>query len=429
MVHSNGSVSETGNPERSHAPKDSKLPLELLLRLQMWVGGQFETLATAINNDSENEQYLRIMKRSPHPLLVTSQSLWVVCRVSSERDRVLCSVIAYNNIVVREVTVEDIEDDSELADLKTLLLNMNSRNPSLCSGIKEEKLMTWVNRKNLSSCLIERNYTSKVVFRSRICSYVMPETASAHICRACAMLLSTASMPDQDTEEPIQCPVRECSRVFKYQGALDKHIAKQHDDDLDDDSDAHMKIEPEESLNHIKLEPEVKVSVAAAVSQNGNQQQEHYNEFIDRLLSEIDVPTKIRKKRKKKLKPSLKDFHCSDCGKAFYYQKNLFSHVVEKHGKSPDELPNLDSFNEDEDVKNTKGRKRLKGETSTHVTCDECGVSFKFASGLYNHRKRMHGDIEKKQCPHCPKEVKSCTLEQHIREEHGTPRFFLFFIN
>jgi len=35
----------------------------------------------------------------------------------------------------------------------------------------------------------------------------------------------------------------------------------------------------------------------------------------------------------------------------------------------------------------------------------------------------MHGDVEKKQCPHCTKEIKSCTLEQHIREEHGTPRF------
>ena len=37
----------------------------------------------------------------------------------------------------------------------------------------------------------------------------------------------------------------------------------------------------------------------------------------------------------------LKDFSCSDCGKDFYFQKNLFTHVVEKHGKSVDELPNL----------------------------------------------------------------------------------------
>jgi len=35
----------------------------------------------------------------------------------------------------------------------------------------------------------------------------------------------------------------------------------------------------------------------------------------------------------------------------------------------------------------------------------------------------MHGNIEKKRCPHCTKEIKSCTLEQHVREEHGTPRF------
>ena len=35
------------------------------------------------------------------------------------------------------------------------------------------------------------------------------------------------------------------------------------------------------------------------------------------------------------------DFACCDCGRAFYFQKNLFTHVVEAHGKSVDELPNL----------------------------------------------------------------------------------------
>ena len=34
----------------------------------------------------------------------------------------------------------------------------------------------------------------------------------------------------------------------------------------------------------------------------------------------------------------------------------------------------------------------------------------------------MHGDTEKVQCHHCNKMIKSCTLDQHIREEHGTPR-------
>ena len=48
-----------------------------------------------------------------------------------------------------------------------------------------------------------------------------------------------------------------------------------------------------------------------------------------------------RRRKKKKKKPPTKDFSCSDCGKAFYFQKNLFTHVVEKHGKSVDELPNL----------------------------------------------------------------------------------------
>jgi len=149
------------------------------------------------------------------------------------------------------------------------------------------------------------------------------------------------------------------------------------------------------------------------------------NDFLDRLLSDLDAPPQRRKKKRKKLKPPTKDFKCSDCGKAFYFQKNLFTHVVEKHGKSLDELPNLATMKEEYDEMDyvRRKKKRLKGEKGKPVVCDECGVSFKFASGLYNHRKRMHGDIEKKQCPHCTKEIKSCTLEQHVREEHGTPRF------
>ena len=169
--------------------------------------------------------------------------------------------------------------------------------------------------------------------------------------------------------------------------------------------------------HHIKLEPEVNVREGTAGRLHG----EENNDFLSRLLDEMDNPP--QKKKRKKRKPPTKDFNCSDCGKAFYFQKNLFVHVVEKHGKSLDELPNLATMKEEYDVEDIikRRKKRTKGDRAAY--CDDCGVSFKFASGLYNHRKRMHGNIEKMPCPHCSKEVKACTMEQHIREEHGNPRF------
>ena len=174
-----------------------------------------------------------------------------------------------------------------------------------------------------------------------------------------------------------------------------------------------MKLE-EDTLNHIKLEPEVNVNEGSRLPDD--------SDFLERLLNDMDSPPERRKKKKKK--PATKDFNCSDCGKSFYFQKNLFIHVVEKHGKSLNELPNLNTMKEEYDVDDIiKRRRRLKGDKTKPVFCDECGVSFKFASGLYNHRKRMHGNTEKLPCPHCSKEVKACTMEQHIREEHGTPRF------
>lgn len=172
----------------------------------------------------------------------------------------------------------------------------------------------------------------------------------------------------------------------------------------------------------VKQEPEL---AAAAEPDRGRPPDD--NDFLERLLNEMDGSHGHKRKKRKKPKPSSKDFNCSDCGKAFYFQKNLFSHVVEKHGKSLHELPNLatlkEEYDEDDEEFSVKKKRRLRPEKGKPVVCDECGVSFKFASGLYNHRKRMHGNIEKKQCPHCTKEIKSCTLEQHIREEHGTPRF------
>ena len=149
-------------------------------------------------------------------------------------------------------------------------------------------------------------------------------------------------------------------------------------------------------------------------------------DFLERLLDEMDQP--VQRKKKKKRKPPTKDFNCSDCGKSFYFQKNLFIHVVEKHGKPLDELPNLATMNEEfgaDDIGIAKRRK--KGDSGKSAYCEECGVSFKFASGLYNHRKRMHGNTEKLPCPHCSKEIKACTMEQHIREEHGKPRFTCTF--
>ena len=45
-------------------------------------------------------------------------------------------------------------------------------------------------------------------------------------------------------------------------------------------------------------------------------------------------------------------------------------------------------------------KRRFKGGNDEPLVCDERGVSFKFASGFYNHRKIMHGDGGKKQQPH-----------------------------
>jgi len=402
---------------------DSKAPLEILMRLQMWISTEFKNLSTSILSDANSDQYLRIMKTSPHPVLITQPSTELICRVDKDM-HVNCELQAFNSIVIKQVAAS-LEEEYE--DLKCLLTVINGNQTSICKGIPEEKLVTWASRKNLSSILIER-FLNKVVFRERSCSYVILETDQADICRSCALLLSSSSM-DLHGDNELECPEPDCERSFKYQGALEKHIQKHNEDDAFDEHPKKMKKEEAESLNHIKLEPEAASSNVGDVTNGAKSPTTAPDDadFLDRLLDDLEYPVKEepmkKQRRKKKFKPATKDFSCSDCGKDFYFQKNLFTHVVEKHGKSVDELPNLSLVKTEDGIIKRRKKRSKKGEKGPSVNCEECGVTFKFASGLYNHRKRMHGNTEKIPCPHCDRPIKSCTLDQHIREEHGTPRY------
>jgi hypothetical protein len=240
---------------------------------------------------------------------------------------------------------------------------------------------------------------------------------------------------------------------------LDKHILKHNEEEMEEmeEGEDYRRLKTEaldttEAVHSIKLEPEVNLAdEARGQPPHGEAAQEDpiggvvvgvaatavqdENDFLDRLLDDLDAPVRGEQRRRgrprgssngpqkkrKKTKPPTKDFKCSDCGKAFYFQKNLFTHVVERHGKSIDELPSLAFVKSEDGSVRARRRKKKKygggrGGGGGDVYCDECGVYFKFASGLYNHRKRMHGNTEKKPCPHCQRLVKSCTLEQHVRE-------------
>ena len=135
------------------------------------------------------------------------------------------------------------------------------------------------------------------------------------------------------------------------QGALEKHILKHSEDSaFEYPTSKKMKQETsEETLNHIKLEPEVNVNEENGGETAGGEGGGD-DDFLDRLLDDLEYPAQPKKRKRRKKKPPTKDFSCSDCGKDFYFQKNLFTHVVEKHGKSADELPNLALVKSEEGV-------------------------------------------------------------------------------
>ena len=83
-------------------PNETKLPLEILMRLQMWINSEFKQLSTSIQNDVTNSQYLRVMKSSPHPVLVTQPSVTLVCRVTKDM-KISCLVQSFNLVHMKEI--------------------------------------------------------------------------------------------------------------------------------------------------------------------------------------------------------------------------------------------------------------------------------------------------------------------------------------
>ena len=85
----------------SNNVSENKLPLEILMRLQMWINNEFKQLSTSIQNDVNNTQYLRVSKSSPHPVLITQSSVTLVCRVTKEM-KIVCTVQSFNMVQIKE---------------------------------------------------------------------------------------------------------------------------------------------------------------------------------------------------------------------------------------------------------------------------------------------------------------------------------------
>ena len=86
----------------SNNVSENKLPLEILMRLQMWINNEFKQLSTSIQNDVNNTQYLRVSKSSPHPVLITQSSVTLVCRVTKEM-KIVCTMQSFNMVQIKEI--------------------------------------------------------------------------------------------------------------------------------------------------------------------------------------------------------------------------------------------------------------------------------------------------------------------------------------
>ena len=81
---------------------ESKLAAGALRRLQEWVVREYKNLSSTLQNDVTNCQFLRIMKTSPHPVLVTQPSLNLVCR-ANQQSQITCQVQSFNLLTIKEI--------------------------------------------------------------------------------------------------------------------------------------------------------------------------------------------------------------------------------------------------------------------------------------------------------------------------------------
>ena len=102
-------VSPVVQPDNNIDACDSKAPLLLLRQLQEWITRDYQHLVTRVQADVANCQYLRVMKQSPHPVLVTQPSLNIVCRVNTQM-QLSCLVQTFNMITIKEITAAFEQD-------------------------------------------------------------------------------------------------------------------------------------------------------------------------------------------------------------------------------------------------------------------------------------------------------------------------------
>lgn len=226
-------------------------------------------------------------------------------------------------------------------------------------------------------------------------------------------------------QDTYSCPHAGCDRVFKYKAALENHQKNHKDVVVQDGCLEEVGTVKEEEPNPLLVYKEEALTDDG--DEDGVEAEEEEEESFENADNELELtPTRImpnnvqlrssRRGRKKGTRnKTFKDYKCTDCSKEFIYHKTLLKHCVERHGMSIKDIPPR--------IKKPKEPPGVvvDGENSK-IVCDICGDSFKFKSGLYNHKKRMHFDSEKKSCPHCSRMVKPSFLEQHIKQEHSSPR-------
>ena len=96
-------------PPPGLALSESKHPLNTLKRLQEFIREEYTQLSAILQADVSNCQYLRVMKMTPHPVLVTQPSLNIVCRVNAEM-QISCLVQSFNLITIKEIQAAFEED-------------------------------------------------------------------------------------------------------------------------------------------------------------------------------------------------------------------------------------------------------------------------------------------------------------------------------
>jgi len=405
-----------------------------LTNLVLAVESALPAIVCSILYDVHGSPFVKIQPGKLSPYLVYTTAVEILGTLDENQEQIHLSLLSYKRELIEQQSLRLFDKDAQTG-MSTYLLYIKKKlcdvNFAFCAGTTEEQIFSNFNsvkKTDLVLCLIEKSLDSpsKLVFRSRECKIVQPESElnpDTRQCKDCLdffsnFFISKSDKEEAEAKEKLTCPYMYCGKTFSYESSYQRHLSS-HSlspnisilsssditcdlDDPDDDESNSVKFDPEDedrlksddTVPSLPEEAKLDDSIKKDEVKDEPKQEDSSNliKGVTRLRKRKRGRPKTKKDKKKELSvKAAGSFRCETCGKNFQYEKSFKKHM-DTHSSSQD-LNATETENIPTQVFNkpiNKKAKSVKFANSETPVCEVCSISFEDRKTFITHMKKNH---------------------------------------